>query len=57
MVSLGEQGGVEILLLDLPFLLFLVPFLGRVEMGGEGGIMCKVSNFLTLFTRSIKGTS
>jgi hypothetical protein len=33
-----RKGEMEILLLDLPFLFFLVPFLGRVEITGEGGI-------------------
>jgi hypothetical protein len=33
-----SKGKMEILLLYLPFLLFLVPFLGRVEMTGEGVI-------------------
>ena len=33
-----SKGEMEILLLDLPFLFFLVPFLGRVEITVEGEI-------------------
>ena len=35
---LESKGEMEILLLDLPFLFFLVPFLGRVEITVEGEI-------------------
>ena len=54
-VCLEEQGEMEIFLLDLPFLCFLMPFLGRVDMTGEGGITSTLSlvgeeGWFTLFS-------
>ena len=40
---LESKGEMEILLLDLPLLLFHMSFLGRVEITGEGGITSTLS--------------